>query len=172
MKKTLKKLFAVLLTLSLCLGISTSAFATSMQDSVFDEFDLPDDAVVLYQSPEIVLYQSVSESSTRKDSDSGVDYESVWLDKGEVGKFTIYNTHSGKVGITIGVEAASDASWAQVHIITPSGNTIYMNHAMPIRASDGEILAKMPSASTGTYTVRYTASTSEGMRIMCWMYNY
>ena len=115
---------------------------------------------------------SVSESSARKASDSGVDYESVWLDKSSVGKFTIYNTHSGKVGITIGVEAASDASWAQVYITTPKGNVIFMNQSMPIRDSDGEILAQMPSASTGTYTVHYTASTSEGMRIMCWMYNY
>lgn len=175
--KKMKHFVTLGLACILCLSFSITAFANEAQNIENDKFNLPDDAIVLYEEDDIVLYQSQSESAARKEAstlaeESGVDYESVWLDRSSTSSFKIYCSHSGKVGVTIGIESSSDESWAQITIKRPDGRYLFPKSGGQIRPSDGEVLMRMADGTIGTYTVNYQASTNVGMRIMCWMYNY
>ncbi len=176
MKKR-KRIVSLILAFCLCLGLSSTAFASELKTAENNKFGLPDDAVVLHEEEGFVLYQSEAESAIRNEAvasaQSDVDYESVWLNRSGTGNFPIYCSHSGRVGVTIGVESSSESSWAQIWIKRPDGTRyLYANGANAIHPSNGEVLMRMADGTIGTYTVYYQASTTVGMRIMCWMYNY
>lgn len=176
--KKMKHFVTLGLACILCLSFSITAFASEVQNTDNNnKFNLPDDAVVIYEEDDIVLYQSKSESDIRKEvatltARSGVDYESVWLNRASTGSYKIYCSHSRKVGVTIGIESSSNDSWAQITIKRPDGRYLFPKNGGKIRPSDGEVLMRMADGTIGTYTINYQASTQVGMRIMCWMYNY
>ena len=99
------------------------------------------------------------------------DYESVWLDYSASGSFDIYNHNSGTVGVTLKVESASTSSTANIKVKKPDGsyflNSVQIN---PTTNGGQGGLYTIYFAQTGTYTIEYTAYTTVGMRIMCWMY--
>ncbi len=100
-----------------------------------------------------------------------VDYESVWLNSSASGSFPIYNHNGGTVGITLKVESASDASVANINVKKPDGSYYLNGVAVNPNTNNGNgAVFQLLFAQTGTYTIEYTAYTTVGMRIMCWMY--
>ena len=101
-----------------------------------------------------------------------VDYESVWLDKTEVGTFKIYNNRSGNSGVTFKVESTNPNSHATLWLTTPSGITV-TGSLRQVRPSNGDVYFRLLNSVKGTYTVNYQGfpAGGAGMRIMCWMYD-
>ena len=99
------------------------------------------------------------------------DYESVWLNYSAQGSFDIYNHNSGTVGVTLKVESSSNASTASIKVKKPDGSYFLNSVSIDPTTNNGNGgVYTMYFAATGTYTIEYTAFTTAGMRIMCWMY--
>lgn len=168
--KFTKRILSIALALCCCL---ISTISVSAAETATATFDLPDDAIILYQDDDAVMYQSKSESELNSNSSTAtprtpVDYASVWLDRSEWGSFTIYNSRSGKTGVTWKVESPSSKSHAQIYMTTPQG-LLYLD-TRDVYEADGDVYFRVNGVK-GNYTVHYIATTTVGMRIMCWMYD-
>lgn len=97
-------------------------------------------------------------------------YESTWLNNSSSGKFPIYCGKSGNVGITFKVESSSNSSWAMIQLQDSNGNAKTQLVYVDPTTNGGDGYYTHINIPTGTYYVSFSASTSVGMRIMCWMY--
>ena len=126
---------------------------------------------ILYQADGILLYQSKEDS--KGDCTSTIsateedNYGNVWLNKSSTGKFSVHNTHTGKIGVTWKVESSSDDSHAQIYMTTKSGLVVLLTK--DVYPSDGDVHLEISNGASDYY-VHYIATTSVGMRIMCWTY--
>lgn len=169
--KITKRILSIAMALCLCIIGTIPVSAVAETETEAATFDLPNDAVILYQDDDTVLYQSKSESDNaivESIARTPVDYESVWLNKSEVGSFQIHNSRNGKVGITWKVESSSNDSHAQIYMTNSYGLVILTTY--DVHPSDGDVYFKT-TGNIGYYTVHYIAETTVGMRIMCWMYD-
>lgn len=168
--KITKRILSIALAVCCCIIGTTSVSAAEPKTTTFD---LPDDAVILYQDEDAVLYQSKSESefdstNVANSARTAVDYESVWVNNSEWGSFTIYNSRSGKTGVTWKVESPSSKSHAQIYMTTPQG--LLFLDTRDVYEANGDVYFRTTGVK-GTYTIHYIATTTVGMRIMCWMYD-
>ncbi len=163
----MKKFTLSLLTvLSLVVSLVTPTMASEKENSAFD---LPEDAVILYQDENAVMYQSKTEAAdTERSMRTPVDYESEWVDRNASGDFPIYNSRSGEMGVTWKVESSSNASHARIWMTLPGGLPFLSTRY--IYPSNGDVYFRT-NGVVGQYTVHYFAYTDVGMRIMCWMYD-
>lgn len=163
MKKVILSLLGVL-TLGLAFTAPTQTFAKENS-----KFNLPEDAVILYQDEDAVMYQSKSESESKeKLARAPMDYESMWVNKTQPGSFSIYNNRSGNMGVTWKVESSSNSSHARIWMEAP-GHLPFLQ-TKDIYPSDGDVYFRT-NGIRGTYTIHFDAFTNVGMRIMCWMYD-
>lgn len=166
--KITKRILSIALALYFCVIGTTSVSAVETETTIFD---LPDDAVILYQDEDTVMYQSKSESDSfdmMSNARTPVDYESVWLNKSKSGSFRIHNSRNGKVGITWKVESSSNDSHAQIYMTNSYGLVVLATY--DVHPYDGDVFFRTTGAK-GYYTLHYIAETTVGMRIMCWMYD-
>lgn len=181
--KMTKRFVALLMAVAMCLGMmSMSAFAAEVPETANEsssEMDaliqsLPEDAVILYQDENAIIYQSKEESS----SESGImpltddNYGYAWVDKGSpTGSFYVYNTHQiGSLGITWKVETSSKTDYATLSMYNPSGLPVLK--ARDVYADDGDVKFVILAGTKGNYRVDYIPTkVTTGMRIMCWTYS-
>ena len=146
----------------MCLAFQTPVYANDDSD-----LSLPEDAIILYQDENAILYQTKMNISSAR---TAVDYESKWVNSTVYGdSFTIYNHRSGNAGVTWGVESSSASSYAQIWMTNPLGLVVL--NTRTVRPSDGEVVFRLTNSSNGRYTVHFNAYTTVGIRVMCWMYD-
>lgn len=135
------------------------------------EYELPTDAVILYEDEAICLYQSASQSAMESGIVPYVDdnYGYAWVNNDYDGRnvFKVNCTLSGTVKGTFKVESSSEASVAQMTISGPMAQLAVTKRLHP---SDGDVYFTLNGCQKGTYEVSYIANTTVGMRLMCWLY--
>lgn len=168
MKKTFSRITAFLVVLCMSLGCTSAVFASTAEENVHSS---DSGRKILYQDENILLYQSKDEpadviydtNSVTRES----NYGNVWLDRTGSGSFRVYNTHTGKIGVTWKVESSSNSSYAQIYMTT-AGN-IPVLATKTVRPSDGDVHLVISNGAS-YYDVHYLGYTTVGMRIMCWTY--
>lgn len=182
--KMTKRFVALLMAVAMCMTMMTMvAFAAEAPETANEsssEMDtliqsLPEDAVILYQDENSIMYQSKEESSP---SESGImpltddNYGYAWINKGSpTGYFNVYNTHQvGSLGVTWKVETSSASDYATLWMQNPSGITVLQ--ARSVSAADGDVRFVILAGTKGNYRVNYIPTqVTTGMRIMCWTYS-
>lgn len=162
-KKLMAMLMAICMTLSL---VCTNVFAAEISTEY-----LPYDSTnIVYQDETITIVQADA-PATAVVPYNNTTYESKWLDHSATGSFPIYTSNSGTIGITLKVESSSDSSVASIIVQKPDGTdaTRWITVNRNTNSGNGYYF-HIYGAPSGTYTIKYNASTSVGMRIMCWMY--
>lgn len=168
--KFTKKLMAMFMAICMSLSIvCTSAFAAEVHS---DDFPY-DAATIAYQDDDITIVQvagaELANTSTTIPYNAN-SYESTWLDHSASGSFPIYTSNSGTIGIRLKVESSSDSSVASIIVQKPDGTNATRWITVNRNTNNGNgYFFYIYGAPSGTYTIKYNASTSAGMRIMCWM---
>lgn len=163
----MKKFTALLSALLLCILLATPAFASETSNHSFTASDT--NGKIVYQDEDVIIVQ-VNSSDTASARNT-TTYESTWLNSSGSGSFPIYTANSGTIGVTFKVESSSDDSWASISLQKPNGSYYDGIFTVDRNSNNGDgIYFHMYFAKSGTYTVHYSAYTSVGMRIMCWMY--
>lgn len=176
--KLTKRFIAFLMSVAMCIGIlSITAFATEVpeNESNFKLDDvvqnLPDDAVILYQGVDGIIYQSKGQGNNLihpQSTNAGeMNYNSVWLTQDDVtGNFYVKNTNRyGTVYGTIRLESSSDRPKAWIRVAC---NTSVSGD---VRANAGDVYFCLTYASSENVTVHYEANDARfGLRINCWVY--
>lgn len=166
--KKFKSLVALCLAMVMAFSFSVSAFAATPEEAVDNSFVISEDATVVYQDDEMTIVETpVTTSSVTPRS---TDYNSVWLDSSSTGSFRVYTSNTGTVGITLKVESSSNNSSAVLSVQKPNGSYFKNDVFLTPGQSGGEVQYTILFASSGSYTIHYSAYTEVGMRIMCWMY--
>ena len=163
------------------LAVETTAYDTTTvgeyKNNVVDysNYNFPNDAVILYQSEDGVIYQSnekTSEENVELQSARSMTYNGVWINAGHAatGSFTIQNPHTiiNKTNGTFKVE--SEYSNATAQFILHDGIKELANET--VKASDGDVHFEFKSNIQNlsvTYFVTRT-SPSKGMRLNCWLW--
>lgn len=141
----MKKIIALLTVFALCICTSIPVFAAESSTAEIE--------------PIIV-------SSTR-----GTDYGNAWISSSSAGSFTVTTSKSGTIYMTLKVESSSSDSFAEVSVWKPNGSAYDgIIHVDPSSENGGGVHLQMYCAQSGTYTIGYNASTTAGMRLMCWIY--
>lgn len=166
----MKKVFAFVMSLCMAFMMVTVAFAAE-QPSKKDDFELPSDAVVLYQSDDMVVYQSKSIETTEVAVNAArttyQNHVTIPAGKATTGTFTVKNPHTimltthGKVWID------SQYSKASANLVVHDGLNAIAN--VVIKASDGPATFQTKSHSSDigvTYYV-YDHSSKYDMSIYC-----
>lgn len=159
---------ALCLAMVMAFSFSSVAFAAEPETNGFADVVLAEGETVAYQDDEVMIVEtSAAESGI---SPYSTDYNSVWVASSSSGNFSVYTSNSGTVGVILSVSSSDSSSSAYISIKKPNGsffkNDVYLTPAQ----NGGEATYKMYFASSGTYTVYYTAYTTAGMRIMCTLY--
>lgn len=142
--------------------------------------DYPDDAIVLYQAEDIVVYQSKQKTVELQAADGGESevspmamyYNGVWIDAGKwaSGSFNVKNPHTLLLTTNGTLKLESDNPNAEVNIIV-SGNASPISN-VTIRPADGEVFFSS-SNNAQEYVVWYnvwSTNNTAGMRVNCWLY--
>lgn len=171
--KNKKKFMALLLVFALCVTcLPTMAFASEVasDSNASLESQLPDDAVILYQDEEIIMYQSNEESASTREVSGEDNYGYAWTTSKMGGSsFPLRNTHKGDIGLTLKIEGSDPDDRARIYLKKPNGT--YALTSTLIRASAGDVRFILEDAVVGTYTVHYVVEqNTNGMRIMAWTY--
>jgi hypothetical protein len=167
----MKRFFTLFMAVCVCLATSTVAFAAESEKVDIDylNYDFPDDAIVIYQGEDGVVYQTNEESTN---SARSMQYESVWVDAGktDTGNFSITNPHpfGGTCEGTFKIE--SEYSSASGQMILHNGLNSLANKTLS--ASDGDVRFSFNSVGSNLVITYYTRtiSKSHGMRFMCWLW--
>lgn len=168
----MKKIFAlVMVVICFCMTMPASAFAAEVENDSIDyyNYDFPEDAVILYQGEDGVVYQSNEETSY---SARSMQYESVWVDAGKskTGSFNITNPHpyGGNCEGTFKIE--SEYSSASGQMVLHNGVTLLANETLS--ASDGDVRFSFKTVGSELVITYYTGKISNtyGMRFMCWLW--
>lgn len=176
MKKT-RCFIAMIMLFCMCVCMTTTAFAATGADNtelgVMNTkfgFEVPDDAVILYEDEQVCFYQS--ESKTTQDELSvnpRVDdnYGYAWVNSSSISYFHVNCTLTGTVQGTFKVESSSSQSSAQMTI---SGPAAQVPSSITVAPWSGDVYFTLKGCTAGRYTVSYIATTTVGMRLMCWLY--
>lgn len=172
-----KQITSLLLALVLCLCSVTTAFAADFT-TASEDVTIPEDAKILFQDENVVLYQSKTETaenrlenetySTLRTDDN---YGYAWVNPGDGGSyFTVNNTITGRMGVTWKVESDSSSDHAQIWMETSGGLTVLTTR--DVYPGDGDVRLVIQNGIKTKYKVRYIpVRNTSGMRIMCWTYN-
>lgn len=173
--KIFSKFIAMIMALCIFLNTSvTNVFAAeTTTEHVYQNVVLQDSETVVYQDEEITIVRCENDeinNNTVKGAKS-TSYNSVWLNSSSSGSFSVYTSNNGTIGITLKVESSSNNSWAYMSVQKPNGSYFKNNIYVDPTTGNGEgARYKMYFASSGTYTIHYSAYTNVGMRLMCWLY--
>lgn len=169
-----KKILVSLMAICLSIGVYGTTASAAEKETIqnTNEITIPANETIVYQDEDVTVTRIEDESSqNRPVTYNEMTYESVWLDSSAQGSFDIYTPNSGTIGITVKVESSSDNSWAWISIQKPDGSYFVNSKYVDRNTNNGEGgLYRIYSASSGTYKIHYIASTTVGMRIMCWFY--
>ena len=172
--KKIKNIIATFMTVCmLAISIIPSVAVLAAEKTTDDsQTELPNDAVILYEDEDVVMYQSKEESidTMAINARSENNYGNAWVNKGgSPGSFDVYNTHKGKLGVTWKVEASSRSDYAQIYM-TKGDLVILATRA--VNPADGDVRFVIKNGLVGYYTVHYIpVVNSNGMRVMCWTYS-
>ena len=98
----MKRFLALCITLTMCLMVTVSVSAAEVKNLENESekinylnYDFPDNAIVLYQSENGVVYQSKEELTSKIVSTKSTEYNYAWVDAGisQTGSFSIPNPH-------------------------------------------------------------------------------
>lgn len=166
----MKKIFAFVMAccMAICM-VNTVAFATSEEKFDYTNYIFPEDAVILYQSENGVVYQSKESKSSAK----SLTYESKWIDAGksELGTFSITNPHPNiftRTNGTLKVESTYKDACVDIKLYA-NGKLLFSKY---VYQTDGEVHAEFNSISE-TITIQYgtvKVSNTGGIRVMCWLW--
>lgn len=136
-------------------------------------YDFPEDAVILYQGEDGVIYQSNEQTA----DDEGIvpystEYANVWINAGEykASYFTIKNPHT-IINTTQGTfKIESDYANATAQMVLTDGITTLANKTL--KASDGDVRFSFKSNTTNLVVNYFVnkVSSQYGMRLMCWLW--
>ena len=165
------RFIAIISAFVLSFIISVPVFAAKNSKVDYMNYDFPEDAKVLYQGEDGVIYQSKEGSKFQKGAAS-VEYNYAWLNPGvnTMGSFNITNPHplGGTTNGTFKIE--SDYSGASAEMILSSALFAYAD--ITLSASDGDVHFSFNHVGS-SLTVRYyphSYSNTYGMRLMCWLW--
>lgn len=170
--KIKSRLIALLTTMCICCScITTTAFAAETKNpapelTTENIQDIPDDAVILYQGDDGIIYQSKEKSSTYS-TRSSLEYNDAYVTKDTFSNFTVKNPSMfGTNYGTLRVESSSANSYANIQFCF--SNRILSGR---VYASNGDLYFSF-STTASECTVRYEAipGGSSAMRICCWLY--
>lgn len=174
--KTIRGFIAVIMSLCMCLCMPAGAFAASNTECVETVtitseygFELPADAIIVYEDEGICMYQSLSKSAEESEIVPYVDdnYGYAWVSSDDTGTFNVNCTLTGTVKGTFKVESSKEASVAKMTISGPMAQLAVTKRLHP---SHGDVYFTLNGCQKGTYEVSYIANTTVGMRLMCWLY--
>lgn len=163
-----RSLVALCLAMVMAFSFSATAFAATSEEVSTDGFVLAENETIVYQDDEMTIVETPVD--TLDVSPRTTDYNSVWLDSSSTGSFRVYTSNTGTVGITLKVESSSDSSCAYISVQKPNGSYFKNKVLLTPATNGGEAQYTIYFASSGSYTIEYSAYTTVGMRIMCWMY--
>lgn len=179
-----KHFMALITALCVCMLFASTAFAAensnisakaSNEKSNVDylNYDFPDDAKIIYQSEDGVIYQThESPEAISLQSARATQYNAAWVDKGKqaTGNFSITNPHT-LINTTEGTfKIESDYSKASAEMILVGGVSALADRTLS--AADGDVRFSFKSNVTNL-TVKYYVhnySNVYGMRLMCWLW--
>lgn len=168
----MKRFMATLVALIMSFVAVTPAFASETGEIDYLNYQFPDDAVVIYQSEDGVVYQS-KESPASVTGTSSMEYNGVWLNAGNnsMGSFSITNPHPSLFTTTQGTfKIESNYSSASAEMVLYASTSALTDKTLS--ASDGDVHFSFKSLHSGL-TVRYyphSVSNTYGMRLMCWLW--
>lgn len=171
--KIKSKFFALFMALCMCICcFTTTAFAqesTHPLPELTEEsiYDIPDDAVIIYQGDDGIVYQSKEKASTFSARGGNLTYNDAYLTKNTFSSFSVENPNSGNTCYgTLRVESDSNSSYAAIYFYYGSNF-----HYGKIYKSNGDLYFSF-KASAANCTVQYSAypENSSWMRICCWLY--
>lgn len=175
----MKRFLALCITLTMCLMVTVSVSAAEVKNLENESekinylnYDFPDNAIVLYQSENGVVYQSKEELTPKIVSTKSTEYNYAWVDAGisKTGSFSITNPHylGGTTNGTFKIE--SNYSGASGQMVLHNGVTLLANKTLS--ASDGDVHFSFNTIGSNLVITYYTGkiSNSYGMRFMCWLW--
>lgn len=182
--KYAKRFMALITALCLCVLSTSTAFAAgnsnmyakdSTEENSVDylNYDFPDDAKIIYQGEDGVMYQTHESSDViSPQSARETQYNGAWVDKGKqaTGNFSITNPHT-LIKTTEGTfKIASDYSKASAEMILLGGVSALADKTLSV--ADGDVRFSFKS-NVKNLTVKYYVhnySNVYGMRLMCWLW--
>lgn len=158
----MRKILTLLLAMCFCMGITSNVFAAETVEGKSERqiFATDDNTKVVYEDAEKALVEYTVEPRSN-------NYGSTWVSSSKSSSFTVYTTYSGSLGFTLKTETSDASSWAYLSVKRPN-NSYYWNNIYV--GANAQVVKTVNNASSGTYTINYSAYTSSGMRIMCWIY--
>lgn len=137
-------------------------------------YDFPEDAVILYQAEDGVVYQSKEESLNANTGITtyAMEYESVYLVGGKhsTGQFNIKNPHT-IINTTQGTfRVDSEYAESKVDLLLTDG--LKALAAKYVKPTDGEVRFSFRSTSSNL-VIKYGVLTTKkncDIRIMCWLW--
>lgn len=171
--KFIKRSLAIVMAVCFGMALTTTVSVAEAEQVNYMNYDFPDDAVVLYQGEDGVIYQSKEKSTANKNlSLYSTNYASVWIDAGkfETGSFGIENPHTiiNKTNGTFKIE--SNYSGATAQMILHDGIFTLANKTLS--AADGDVHFEFNSHTRDLIITYYVnkVSKTDGMRLMCWLW--
>lgn len=173
----MKRLFSIVLSLVFTFSFTSTSFAAETNSYAiptdtdnYMSYNLPNDAVVLYQSEDGIIYQSSVEDY--QPSTQSMNYNGVWIDKDKMklGSFSIVNPHTivNKTNGTFKIES-NDPNVSAEMILYGSGTLLADKIIKP---ADGDVHFSFKS-NVKNLTVQYSVvkkSRTAGMRLNCWLW--
>lgn len=167
----MKKYLAAIMAFCLCFA-SIPAYAAESDSAVSPSVE---EGTIVYQDDDITIVQTPlsadDNGAVMPAATNSSDYNSAWVSSSKSDSFPVNTSKSGTIGITLKVESSSNSSFAYISVKKPNGsyfkNDVYVD---PTTGGGEGAQYTMYLASSGTYTIEYTAYTTVGMRIMCWLY--
>lgn len=169
-----KRFFTFILAVIMCMSMcAVTAFAAeqSTNNTEMAEIlnNLPEDANILYQDKEIVVYESnepvVADNPT-------MDYACEWVPAGEtMGDYPITKTFAGTAHITFKARSDASATTVQMTLFRNSNLTDGVTTAT-VRANDQDVHVTGTVDAMKNYYVSYQLITTnpEGVFLMTWFY--
>ena len=171
--KKFRHLLAFLLTLCLCVTMTTTAFAAESKMATNDQpfnylnYEFPEDAQILYQSEDAVIYTTNTDSQMTR----AVEHNQVWVDAGRVktGSFTVTNPHPWGGTGECRLRLESNASNVSMNISVYAGLTVFLA-SQHIDTSKDIVFAY--NVLKSDFVIDYATddiSSQHGMRLNCWL---
>ena len=170
----MKRFLALILALCMCL-LPTTAFAMeSVEEESIDymNYNFPEDAIVLYQGEDGVVYKTTSKSQNIDlASARAMEYGSVWIDanQAKTGTFYVKNPHTLINNTWCTLKVQCEDSVASVQIIMYGGTTILFNGRIKA-GNEVNFSFKNNAKSIVIDYSTYHYSAHYGTRVMCWLW--
>lgn len=169
-----KRFFTFILAVIMCMSMcAITAFAAEQPTNNTEMAEilsnLPEDANILYQDEEIVVYESnepvVADNPT-------MDYACQWVPAGEYnGSYTITKTFAGTAHITFKARSDASATSVQMSLFRNSALTDGVTTAT-VTANDQDVHVVATVDAMKDYYVSYQLRTTnpKGVFLMTWFY--